>query len=87
MLAGAGARGSSAGLADSTIRGELSHLDQLRDWFGGPLWEMEPPGADAYFGRVLRSAPKGTRLARAAGRCVWHVAGAVAVNQSGVWRV
>ena len=28
------------------------------------MWEMEPADADAYFGRVLRSAPKGTRQAR-----------------------
>jgi hypothetical protein len=25
---------SAAGLTDSTIRGELGHLDQLREWFG-----------------------------------------------------
>jgi len=62
---------ASAGLADSTIRGELGHLDQLRGWFGRPLWEMEPPDADAYFGRVLRGAPKGTRLAKAGALCVY----------------
>jgi hypothetical protein len=39
-------------------------LEQLRAWFGGPLWDMEPADADAYFGRVLRDAAKGTRLAR-----------------------
>jgi hypothetical protein len=33
-------------------------------WFGRPLWEMEPADADAYFGKVLRTAAKGTRLAR-----------------------
>ena len=32
---------------------------------------MEPPDADAYFGRVLRGAPKGTRLAKAAALCVY----------------
>jgi integrase/recombinase XerD len=57
---------ASAGLADSTIRGELSNLEQVRDWFGHPLWDMEPADADAYFGRVMRHAAKGTRHARAA---------------------
>ncbi len=56
---------SSAGMADSTIRGDLSNLQQIRDWFGRPLWEMGPSDADAYFGRELRGAPSGTRLARA----------------------
>ncbi len=44
-----------------TIRGDVSHLDQMRAWFGRPLWEMEPADADGYFGRVLRGAPSGTR--------------------------
>ena len=35
------------------------------------VWEMEPPDADTYFGRVLRGAPKGTRLAKAAALCVY----------------
>jgi integrase/recombinase XerD len=71
VLAGMVLARSAAGLADDTIRGELSHLDQLRGWFGRPLWEMEPHDADAYFGRVLRGAPKGTRLAKAAALCVY----------------
>ena len=54
---------SSAGLADATIRGEIGHLEQVRAWFGRPLWEMEPSDADAYFGWVLRGTAKGTRLA------------------------
>ena len=41
------------------------HLEQVRAWFGRPLWDMEPADADAYFGKVLRGAAKGTRLARA----------------------
>ena len=57
---------SSAGLADSTIRGDVGNLEQVRTWFGRPLWEMDPKDADAYFGRVLRGSAKGTRLARAA---------------------
>lgn len=55
---------ASAGLSDDTVRGEISNLEQVREWFGRPLWEMEP--ADAYFGRVLRRAANGTRHARAA---------------------
>ena len=42
----------------------MLHLEQLRAWFGGPLRDMEPADADAYFGKVLRDAAKGTRLAR-----------------------
>ncbi|MFF3159831.1 tyrosine-type recombinase/integrase [Streptomyces sp. NPDC057910] len=53
-----------AGLADGTIRGDVGHLDQIRTWFGRPLWDMEPADADAYFGKVLRGSPSGTRLAR-----------------------
>lgn len=56
---------ASAGLADGTIRSDVGHLEQIREWFGRPLWEMDPADADAYFGKVLRGAAKGTRLARA----------------------
>jgi hypothetical protein len=50
------------GPADGTIRGELSHLDQLRDWLGRPLRELEPRDADAYFGRVrARTHPRRLR--------------------------
>lgn len=62
---------SAAGLTDSTVRGDLSNLEQIRAWFGRPLWEMDPPDADAYFGRVLRGAPSGTRLARAGALSVY----------------
>ncbi|WP_055530375.1 hypothetical protein [Streptomyces alboniger] len=48
---------ASAGLADGTIRGDVVHLEQMRSWSGRPLWEMEPPDADAYFGKVLRASP------------------------------
>ncbi|MCP2290799.1 tyrosine-type recombinase/integrase [Nocardia amikacinitolerans] len=71
VLAGFVLARSSAGLADGTIRGDLSNLDQVRSWFGRPLWEMEPPDADVYFGRVLRGVPSGTRLARAAALSVY----------------
>ncbi|MFJ7589448.1 tyrosine-type recombinase/integrase [Streptomyces sp. NPDC097617] len=65
VLAGFVLARASAGLADGTIRGDVSHLEQVRSWFGRPLWEMKPPDADAYFGRVVRSSSQGTRLAHA----------------------
>ncbi|MFJ2582846.1 site-specific integrase [Kitasatospora aureofaciens] len=64
VLAGFVLARASAGLTDGTIRGDVGHLEQVRTWFGRPLWEMEPADADAYFGRVLRGSPSGTRLAR-----------------------
>jgi len=64
VLAGFVLARASAGLTDGTIRGDVGHLDQMRTWFGRPLWDMEPTDADAYFGRVLRGSPSGTRLAR-----------------------
>lgn len=57
VLAGFVLARASAGLADGTIRGDVGHLDQMRSWFGRPLWDMEPSDADAYFGRVLRARP------------------------------
>lgn len=66
VLAGFVLARASAGLADGTIRGEVSNLEQVREWFGRPLWDMAPGDADDYFGRVLRRAAAGTRLARAA---------------------
>ena len=64
-LAGLVLARAAAGLADSTIAGEVVHLDQVRAWLGRPLWTMQPADADAYFGQVLRGAARGTRLARA----------------------
>ena len=64
VLAGFVLARAAAGLSDNTIRSDVLHLEQLRAWFGGPLWDMEPADADAYFGKVLRDAAKGTRLAR-----------------------
>ncbi|WP_233606518.1 site-specific integrase [Micromonospora sp. Llam0] len=65
VLAGFVLARASAGLADATVRADVGHLEQARAWFDRPLWEMEPVDADAYFGRVLRDAASGTRLARA----------------------
>jgi integrase len=56
---------ASAGLADSTIRHDVSNLEHVRGWFERPLWEMQPPDADRYFGEVMRTAARGTRHARA----------------------
>jgi integrase/recombinase XerD len=55
---------AAAGLADATITSDVVNVEQIRAWFGRPLWEMEPADADTYFGTVLRSAAKGTRHAR-----------------------
>jgi hypothetical protein len=55
---------ASVGLADGTIRGDVGHLEQIRSWFGRPLWDMEPADADVYFGKVLRNSPSGARLGR-----------------------
>ena len=43
VLAGFVLARASAGLADSTIRNATGHLDLIRDWFGRPLWKMQPP--------------------------------------------
>lgn len=56
---------AAAGLTDSTISSDVLHLEQIRAWFGRPLWEMAPSDADAYFGKTLRDTAKGTRLSRA----------------------
>jgi integrase/recombinase XerD len=65
VLAGFVLARASAGLADSTVRADIGQLELVRAWFGRPLWEMAPADADVYFGRVLRGAASGTRLARA----------------------
>src|SRR5260370_29357755 len=65
VLAGFVLARAAAGLADSTIAGDVFHLGQVRAWLGKPLREMQPAAADACFGQVLRSAARGTRLARA----------------------
>ena len=64
VLAGFVLARAAAGLSDNTIRSDVLHLEQLRAWFGRPLWDMQPADADAYFGKVLRDAARGTRLAR-----------------------
>ncbi len=65
VLAGFVLARAAAGLSDRTISLDVSHLEQAREWFGRPLWEMRPADADEYFGKVLRAAATGTRLSRA----------------------
>lgn len=65
VLAGFVLARHSAGLADSTIRGDTNNLESVRRWFGRPLWEMEPRDADRYFGTVLRGMSSATRAGRA----------------------
>ena len=72
MLAGFVLARSSAGLSDGTIRGEVSNLEQVREWFGRPLWEMEPADADAYFGRVMRRRAERDPAWRRAGALVTY---------------
>ncbi|MEV6360345.1 tyrosine-type recombinase/integrase [Nocardia asteroides] len=56
---------AATGVNDGTIRGDTGHLEQVRNWFGRPLWEMEPRDADRYFGTMLRKVSAATRSARA----------------------
>ncbi|MGP4101438.1 hypothetical protein [Nonomuraea sp. KM90] len=65
VLAGFVLARAAAGLSDGTISSDMVHLEQVRAWFGRPLWEMEPADADTYFGKVLRATAKGTRPAGA----------------------
>ena len=60
VLAGFVLARAAAGLSDGTIASDVLHLEQVRAWFGRPLWDMEPADADAYFGKVLRDTAKGT---------------------------
>jgi hypothetical protein len=39
---GSCSHGTSTAPADGTIRGAVGHLEQIRTWFGRPLWEMPP---------------------------------------------
>jgi hypothetical protein len=66
VLAGFVLARASAGLVDSTIRNDINHLELIRDWFGRPLWEMQPADVDTNFGKVLRDACPSTRAGRAA---------------------
>jgi hypothetical protein len=71
VLAGFVLARAPAGLADSTIRNDTGHLELIRGWFGRPLREMQPSGADTYFGKVLREAKPPARTGRAAALTVY----------------
>ena len=64
VLAGFVLARAAAGLADGTVSSDVIHLEQVRAWFGRPLWDMEPPDADEYFGKVLRDARRRARGCR-----------------------
>jgi integrase len=71
VLAGFVLARAAAGLVDATIRNDTNHLELIREWFGRPLWEMQPADADVYFGKVLRGARPSTRTGRAAALTVF----------------
>ncbi|MEU6605745.1 hypothetical protein ABZ922_11880 [Streptomyces shenzhenensis] len=50
VLSGFALGRASAGLADGTIHGDVGHLDQIRTWFGRPLWDLVPANADVHLG-------------------------------------
>jgi integrase/recombinase XerD len=59
VLAGFALARAAAGLADATIRADVSHLEQLRAWSGRPLWDMQPAKAtpaSSCAGKAARSA-------------------------------
>ena len=59
VLAGFVLARAAAGLSDGTISSDVIHIEQVRAWFGRPLWDMEPADADEYFGKVLRGTARG----------------------------
>lgn len=65
ILAGFVLARASAGMADQTIRHDVMYLEEMRAWLERPLWTMQPPDADRYFGQHLRAAAPGTRGVRA----------------------
>ena len=67
VLAGFVLARAAAGLSDGTIGSDVMHLEQVRAWFGRPLWDMEPADADAYFGKVLREDRQGHAAVAGAG--------------------
>ncbi|MGW2032213.1 hypothetical protein [Streptomyces sp. NPDC001811] len=56
---------ASAGVLDDTIRGDVGPVTALREWFGRPLWEMDPQDLDRYFGRYRRDSAAGTKVRQA----------------------
>jgi site-specific recombinase XerD len=66
VLAGFVLARASAGLADATIRVDVHTLEQVRELFGRPLWEMRPADADRLFATGFRSCAPSTRSGKAA---------------------
>jgi hypothetical protein len=42
MLAGFVLAQASTSQVDGATRGDVGHLEQIRTWFGRPLWEIQP---------------------------------------------
>lgn len=62
---------SSAGITDAPIRADVAAVEELREWFGRPLWEVTPQHIDTFFGRYLSEAMPGTKVRKAAGFAVY----------------
>lgn len=56
---------ASAGVGDRTIAGEADVIVELRDWFGRPLWQMQPADLDRFFGVAQKAMAGGTRVRKA----------------------
>lgn len=57
---------SSAGVTDATIRADVSIVVEVREWFGQPIWQMQPQDVDRFFGRHHRAQAVGTKVRKAA---------------------
>jgi site-specific recombinase XerD len=53
------------GVADRTIRGEITDMEQFLGWAGVPVWEIEPAHADRFLGQRQRQAAPQTRRGKA----------------------
>ena len=64
----------AAGLSDWTISLDVTYLEQVRAWFGRPLWEMQPTDADEYFREGAAGRGEGhPAVAGAGAEDVFHV--------------
>ncbi|MEU7864271.1 hypothetical protein [Nonomuraea sp. NPDC049141] len=57
VLAGFVLARAAAGLSDGTISSDVMHLEQVRAWFGRPLWEMEPATPTCTSARCCAAPP------------------------------
>ena len=67
VLVGFALARSAAGLADGTISSDVTYLEQMRAWFGRPLWDMGSVDADLYLGKVLAGRGQGHPVGQGAG--------------------